>query len=119
MEHNEKVDSFIARLDSGQALIVAKLREILENPKFDLTETYKWSSPTYEHQGLVAYIKIAKAYVSLGFYKGFELVPYDVSQSLEGSGNTLRHLKFSSLEDINTSIIESLVTYAIKANKKD
>ncbi|WP_373766052.1 DUF1801 domain-containing protein [Jeotgalibaca porci] len=118
MEHNDKVDQFIAELSPEQNSIVLKLREILANPSFDLTETYKWSSPTYENNGLVAYIKTAKAYVSLGFYKGFELVPFDSSELLEGSGNTLRHLKFRSLEDIYVSVIEPLITQAINLNLK-
>lgn len=118
MEHNDKVDQFIAELSPEQNSIVLKLREILANPSFDLTETCKWSSPTYENNGLVAYIKTAKAYVSLGFYKGFELVPFDSSELLEGSGNTLRHLKFRSLEDIDVSVIEPLITQAINLNLK-
>ncbi len=96
--------------------IVNELRTLIKDTCPPLKEVGKvgWRNLTYEHNGIVCYIKAFTNYVNLGFYKGNSLS--DPRKLLEGTDKNLRHLKIIRLGDIDFDYISSLVQEAFNLN---
>ena len=58
------------------------------------------------------YIAVFKARINLGFYYGADLA--DPENLLEGSGQAMRHIKISALEQLENPALLELVTAASK-----
>lgn len=100
----------------SKALI--KLREILL--KTELTETLKWSAPTYtlNNKNVLA-IGAFKNYFGLWFFNGVFLKDtQNVLNAQEGKTKALRQWRFTSTEEINESLILEYVYEAIKNQKQ-
>lgn len=119
-ERNERVDEFIAGLDtwSGE---VAALREIALAA--GLTEGIKWGQPCYmTGTKNVALIGNFKDYCSLSFFKGALLSDPDGVLQVPGKNTqSARLVKFSSVAEIQAlrSTIESLLTEAVAITQDD
>jgi len=96
---NSEIDQYIAGAPEEQRAIMTKVREILQVAIPDVTEEYKWSRPVFKKHKDFAYLKKAKAYVTLGFYR-FENIN-DLEQLLEGTGKDMRHIKLKKLSDLD------------------
>ena len=77
-------------------------------------ETIKWAQPVYEVNGPFAYIKAFKNSVKFGFWRGIDI--NDPKGLLQGSGEKMRHIKLSSLDDINRQVFSDFVQQAVKLN---
>nr|WP_245402479.1 DUF1801 domain-containing protein [Psychrobacillus psychrodurans] len=97
--------------------ITKVLREIILAASPALVEEYKWSTPNYSYKGLVCYLQTAKKHVNLGFHKGNELVEKDINNLLQGSGKTMRHIRITKMEDIQSETFISLIQTAITLNE--
>ena len=62
------------------------------------------------------YILPHKSWVNLGFYKGVSIA--DKSNTLEGTGKNMRHVKIRSFEDSNRSDIKDLIRHAVEERKQ-
>jgi hypothetical protein len=67
--------------------------------------------PVFEHNGPVAYIKVAKAHVTFGFWRGAELG----ESALERAG-VMRYLKVAAMADIAEARLAGLVRKAVELN---
>ncbi len=63
-----------------------------------ITESIKWSTPTYSYQGNIFSFNPAKKFVSLLFHTGAQ-IPGD-HPALEGDTETARVMRFSDAEDV-------------------
>ena len=63
----------------------------------------------------MAYIKAFKNNVNFGFWRGIDLP--DPDGILQGSGDKMRHVKLSSLNDVEEEVLEIFVKEAIKLNE--
>ena len=63
-----------------------------------ITESIKWSTPTYSYQGNIFSFNPAKKFVSLLFHTGAQ-IPGD-HRGLEGEGDTARVMRFSDLDEV-------------------
>ncbi len=117
LESNQQIINEILRsYTKNVSEIVNQLRKLIKEACPQLKEVGKigWRNITYEHNGIVCYIKAFTKYVNLGFYKGNSLS--DPLGLLEGTGKNLRHIKIIRMEDINFDYVSSLVQEAFSLN---
>lgn len=96
-----------------------KLRETLLST--GLKEEMKWGAPIYTYEGKnITGIAAFKAYVGLWFHQGALLK--DTKKKLvnaqEGKTKALRQLRFTSISEIDTKLIQSYVKEAVKNAKE-
>jgi len=109
------VDGYIANLDEPLAAIVSKLRQIVLMTAPGVYETIKWSQPVYESDGPFVYIRAYTNHVDLGFWRGIDI--RDPRGLLQGRGEKMRHLKFTSTAEIDASAISEFIVQAIQLNR--
>jgi hypothetical protein len=96
-----------------QALII--LRQIIREAAPEAVETFKWSQPVYEHNGIFAYIKAFKHTINFGFWHGADLE--DPSGLLIGDNESMRRIVLTRLEDIDVEKYAALVRQASALNQ--
>jgi hypothetical protein len=101
---DNKVMEYIEKQNSPQKEICKKLREIILNAFPSIREEMKYGVPYY---GNKYYIVALKTHVNLGFsIKGLSKEEIEL---FEGSGKTTRHIKISTIEDIDEQKIKKLL----------
>ena len=109
------VDEYIASLDGWKAEVVSKARVIVLDTAPEATEAIKWSQPVYTTNGPCIYIKAFKNSVNFGFWWGVYLE--DTHGLLQGSGEKMRHVKLTSVDDIDDQVLSDLVRQAVELNR--
>lgn len=108
------VDNYITQLENWQAEIVSEVRQIILTAAPEADESIKWAQPVYEINGPFAYIKAFTNSVNFGFWRGVDI--NDPEMLLQGSGEKMRHIKLTSLDDINKPVFTDYIQQAIKLN---
>ncbi|NBC64075.1 MAG: hypothetical protein GVY07_00255 [Bacteroidetes bacterium] len=101
----ETVETYFSALTSPQKEICLKLREIIFRQIPNLQELMKWGVPAYA--GGKFYIVALKGHVNLGF--SLKDLREKKHQMLKGSGSTMKHLEFLTLDDIDELMIKDLL----------
>ena len=118
MEKQEKLDKFYDEAHHFKNG-VATLRKLAG--ACGLTETYKWSFPTYmiDDKNVIAISKF-KTHFGVWFFNGVFLSdPNEVLENAqEGKTKAMRHWKFSDLEEINVKGVTAYINEAIENQKK-
>jgi hypothetical protein len=112
----KSVEEYISSLEDWKGEIVAELREIILEISPEITESIKWAQPVYESNGPFSYIKAFKNAVNFGFWRGVDLK--DPNGMLQGSGEKMRHVKLTKLDDIDHTLFSDFVRQAIKLNEE-
>lgn len=115
MARYANVDEYIASLEGWKADVVAKARQIVLAAAPEATEAIKWSQPVYSTNGPCIYVKAFKDSVNFGFWWGIHLD--DPKGLLQGTGDKMRHVKLTSLEDIHEEALADFVRQAIELNE--
>jgi len=106
-----KVDAYIAKAKPFAQPILKHLRKVILETSPEITETTKWSSPSYEYKGLLCGFAGFKEHAIFGFWK-HELV---VGKGRDGSGGSFGHLK--TLADLPSDAkLKSMIRKAMKLN---
>ena len=108
------VDAYIASLETWQAEVVSSVRQIVLKTAPHAEEAIKWAQPVYSNNGPFAYIKAFKNSVNFGFWRGVDIA--DTQGILEGSGEKMRHVKLSSLDDIDENAFANFIQQAVNLN---
>jgi hypothetical protein len=103
-------------LEGWKGEAVEKLRSIVLDAAPEAKEAFKWSQPVYEFGGPFCYIKAFKEHVNFGFWRGVDLD--DPMGLLQGSGEKMRHVKLTSVKDINEQAFSAFVRAAVTLNKE-
>jgi len=98
MNPNPEVDAWFAQKQPALAEAMLRVREIILGVDPRITETIKWSTPTFMYKGNIASFNPAKKLISLLFHRGAE-IPGDHPR-LEGEGDTARVMRFTDLADV-------------------
>lgn len=109
------VDAYVDGLDGWQKEAAVQLRGIIRNAAPEARESIKWAQPVYELGGPFCYFKAFKSSLNFGFWRGVDLD--DPKGLLEGSGDKMRHVKLTSIEDVNTDAFAAFVRQAIALNQ--
>ena len=102
---NEQVDEYIGKQKSPQKEICLQLRGIIFGVFPGLKEEMKWGVPTYADGRF--YFVALKDHVNLGF--SMMGLSEDEKKRFEGSGKTMRVIKFSSVQKIDGTAIGNLL----------
>ena len=107
---NPEVTQYINNAPPAQKEIMEAIRTLLHNTIPQATEEFKWSRPVFRTHKDFAYLKTAKAYVTLGFFQFQKLE--DASNRLEGTGKDMRHIKLKTVKDIDHALLQNWFTIA-------
>lgn len=111
METAKKIEAYIAQAPTFAQPICLKLREIILKAVPDIQESWKWSSPVYEKNGLVCGVGAFKQHVNLSFFQGAYLT--DPAKILVGQ--TSRDMRSVKFKDVSEIIESTLVDYIREA----
>jgi len=121
-EAKQKVDAYLYKMPEFARLICEKLRGLTLQADPEIRETWKWSAPVYEKNGIICSFAAFKQHVRFSFFQGGFLS--DPAKILtEGEGNaTMRSLKFSDISQVDEETLQAYVREAAQltppANKK-
>ena len=95
-----EVDAWFADYEHPLKEAMALVRDIImSDPR--MTETIKWKSPTFMHEGnMASFNPRTKAHVSLMFHTGASIP--GTHPILQGGGETARYARFAGLEDVES-----------------
>lgn len=99
---NKQVTDYILKAPSEQQRIMETIRQLIHESVPDVNEDFKWNRPVFKVNKDFAYLKLAKSYVTLGFFN-FEKLN-DSQNRLEGTGKEMRHVKVKSMDDIDKKL---------------
>ena len=105
-------DRWFNELTPEQAHPLKQLRALILRADPRIVEEMKWSRPCYAINGLICYLFKAKQHVSMGFQQGAQLE--DPNGLLEGTGKSMRHLKFALASDVPEQTTLTLLKAAIE-----
>lgn len=110
------VDDWIQSKTSGwQSEVVRRVAAVVERAAPDATCSIKWAQPVWEHGGPVMFLKPAKAHVSIGFWRGNEIV--DPAGVLERGGR-MGHFKLRGPGEPDEAALAAMVKDAVRLNKE-
>ena len=92
MNKNPEVDDWFAEKQHPMEPAMQEVRNIILGSDNPITETIKWSTPTFMYRGNIVSFNPAKKFVSLLFHTGAK-IPGDHA-GLEGDGETARVMRF-------------------------
>lgn len=103
MNYNQKVTDYIDQAAEEQIEILELLRKLIHESVTGISEEIKWGFPVFAKTKDFAYFRYSKNHVTLGFYNIDKIDGPD--KLLEGSGTTLKHLKFKEVEEIDEKLL--------------
>jgi hypothetical protein len=101
---NTQVTDYINAAPTEQKQIMETVRELIHSTVHNTSEEFKWSRPVFKADKDFAYLKTAKAYVTLGFFN-FEKID-DAQNKLEGTGIEMRHIKLKTMQDLDSTMLK-------------
>jgi hypothetical protein len=114
MAQAKTVAEYAAGLGDWRSDVVLALRDLVREAAPEAKEAIKWAQPVYEENGPFCYIRAFKNHVNFGFWRGVDLP--DEAGILEGSGEKMRHVRVTGLEDIREDVFQDLVRAAVALN---
>ncbi|MBI3854552.1 MAG: DUF1801 domain-containing protein [Planctomycetes bacterium] len=109
------VDPWFGRQPAGLRETARKLHALILSAVPGLKAELKWGMPCYLKNGMVCGLMGAKRHVGLFFHQGVRLK--DPRKLLQGSGRTMRGLKFTSPEEIPATALKAFVKQAAALNE--
>ncbi len=104
MPTSPEVDAWFDDYEHPAKDAMLRIREIILADE-RMTETIKWKSPTFMHEGnMASFNPRTKAHVSLMFHTGAS-IPGDHPR-LQGTGETARYMKFADLAEVTAAADE-------------
>ncbi len=108
------VDGWVAAKAKGwQSDVVQRIFDVMREAVPAATVSIKWGQPVFESNGPLAYVRVAKAHVTLGFWRGAELK--DPKGVLEGSGTRMAHVKLGQ-DGFDAKLLTGFAKEAAKLN---
>jgi len=109
------VTDWVASKATGpRAQIVKRLLVLGKRAAPDATVSIKWNQPVFDDHGPLAFIKVATAHVTFGFWRGAELAdPHGV---LEG-GARMKHVKIATPSAIDEKQLSAFIREAVRLNR--
>ena len=105
MPQNQQITNYIQQASPEQVEILEIVRDLIHKTIPEVQENIKWKMPVFAKTKDFAYFRFSKKHVTLGFYNVDKIE--DPNNILEGEGNTLKHIKLRSSEDINEALLTS------------
>jgi hypothetical protein len=112
----ELIDARIQQLDDWRGPALARMRALIKQADPEVTETWKWQVPVWEHDGILCTGEAYKKAVKLTFPKGASLPdPAGLfNSSLEG--NTRRAIDIHEGAALDEAAFQALIRAAVALN---
>lgn len=94
------VDAWFEKKQHPLESAMQEVRQLTLGADPRITESIKWSTPTFEYKGNIFSFNPAKRFISLLFHTGAR-IPGDFA-GLEGDGDTGRVRRFADKKDVKT-----------------
>jgi len=105
MQRNPDVDAWLAAYANPQKAVVEGVRQIILDADPRITESVKWSTPTFAYRGnLVSFQPRSTKFVSLLFHEGASIP--GAHPRLEGDGAHVRTMRFADMADAERGAAE-------------
>ncbi len=98
MTTSPDVDAWFEQKPHPMEPAMQRVRQIILGTDDRITETIKWSTPTFMFEGNIASFNPAKKFVSLLFHTGAKIP--GSHPGLEGGGDTARVMRFADADDV-------------------
>ncbi len=116
-EASENITAYIEKATHEFREVMIALRSILNNPKFEIKEDWKWNAPNFNNNGMICWLAFFKNHVGMNFFKA-SLISDKFNLFTDASANKCnRQIKFIKLNQIIPEQIEYYIEEAIKLNK--
>lgn len=100
MRPDPEVIAYIKQYPSDLKEIMYRVRSLIEEVVPVVEESIKWKMPTFTYlKKHICYMAGFKKHVTLAFFDGTML--NDPDRKLHGSGKLMKHIKFTSPDDID------------------
>ena len=116
METSEKIDNLVAELGDWRGQRVAHLRRLIGEAAPELSEEWKWNTPTWSYKGNVLAVGVFKEHVKINFFKGPAL---DDAHGLFNAGldaKTMRSIDIHEGDTIDEAALSELIRAAVALN---
>ena len=104
------VTELIESWPEPQQAIAFQLRSLVLGLDIGIEEAVKWKMPTFFLDSNVCGILCCRDHVNLQFFNGADLT--DPANKLEGTGKSMRHIKFYSLDELDRNLVSGYVREA-------
>jgi hypothetical protein len=98
---NPVVDEWLATNDSDSAELLRLARTIILESDQRVTETIKWSTPTFTYKGNILSLTSSKNGVGLTFHRGAEIPGRH--PTMTGDGKLVRTMRFADAEQLRAA----------------
>jgi hypothetical protein len=98
MKTSSAVDAWFEKKQHPLEAAMQAVRKITLETSPGITESVKWSTPTFEYKGNIFSFNPSKNFISLLFHTGAKLP--GTYAGLEGEGDTARVMRFADLADV-------------------
>ncbi|HTK78277.1 MAG TPA: YdeI/OmpD-associated family protein [Gemmataceae bacterium] len=105
-----RIDAYIAKANPFAPPILKHLRKVIHSASPEITETMKWSHPSFEYKGLLCGLAAFKEHATFGFWMHEQIVPKDRAKGAWGTFG-----RITSVKDLPPDKV--LVGYIRKAMK--
>jgi hypothetical protein len=110
-DFGKPVDPWFKKLNPEPRAIAEKLHQLVMSADPTLKAELKWGMPCYSKNTMLCALMGAKGHCSIFFHRG-KLIK-DPKKLLQGSGKTVRSIKFTSAKDIPSAAIKAFVRGAV------
>ncbi len=112
-----RIDAYIENAPEFAQPIMTKVRKLFHRAYPDIGETIKWSSPTFEHKGIVGGMGAFKKHVSFGFWKSKAMS--DPENLFEGKAKASPFsIKWTSVKEMpSDKVLVAYIKEAVKLNE--
>lgn len=114
---NPAVDAWFEKKHHPLEPAMQEVRKVALGADPRITESIKWSTPTFEYKGNIFSFNPSKSFVSLLFHTGAKL-PGEYPP-LEGEGETARVMRFRDLADVKSRKAELIAVLRAWCDWKD
>jgi hypothetical protein len=109
------VEKWIAAKTGGwQSEVVRRVLDVFKRAAPEATCSIKWAQPVWELEGPFAFVKPAKAHVSVGFWRGSEVAD---PKGLLSRGDRMGHFKLLGPDELDEAALAAMVKDAVRLNK--
>jgi uncharacterized protein YdeI (YjbR/CyaY-like superfamily) len=107
-----RIDAYIAKQREFAQPILKHLRDVIHQGCPEVVETLKWSSPSFEYQGILCGFAAFKEHAAFGFWKHENLLGADRKGAMGSFG------RLTSIDDLpSRKELLSLIKQAMKLNE--
>jgi hypothetical protein len=112
----ELIDARIQQLDDWRGATLARMRALVRQADPEVLETWKWSVPVWEHNGILCTGEAYKKAVKLTFPKGASLPDPAGLFNASLKGNTRRAIDIHEGVTIDEAAFIALIRAAVALN---